>query len=61
MHESSDFDFLEEFERGGQSFDHYMDLKELLEEIFKFRVDLVLPEALKERLREEFSARPSAP
>lgn len=50
--ETSDLDFLVEFEPGGKSFDHYMDLKELLEELFRSRVDLVLSETLKERLRE---------
>jgi len=50
--ETSDLDFLVEFEPGGKSFDHYMDLKELLEQLFSSRVDLVIPETLKERLRE---------
>jgi uncharacterized protein len=50
--ETSDLDFLVEFEPGGKTFDHYMDLKELLEELFDTRVDLVIPETLKARLRE---------
>ncbi len=47
---SSDLDFLVEFER--PSFDAYMDLKELLEELFACPVDLVLAHTLKPRLRE---------
>lgn len=50
--ETSDLDFLDEFEPGGKTFDHYMDLKELLEGLFDMKVDLVIPETLKARLRE---------
>jgi predicted nucleotidyltransferase len=50
--ETSDLDVLVEFEPGGKSFDHYMELKELLEGLFGTRVDLVIPETLKARLRE---------
>jgi predicted nucleotidyltransferase len=50
---ASDLDFLVEFQR--KSFDAYMDLKALLERIFDCKVDLVLPEALKPRLRERIS------
>jgi predicted nucleotidyltransferase len=50
--ETSDLDFLVEFEPGAKTFDHYMDLKELLEGLFSTRVDLVLPETLKARLRD---------
>jgi len=46
---SSDLDFVVEFER--KSFDGYMDLKALLEELFGRRVDLVLADAVKPRLR----------
>lgn len=46
----SDLDFLVEFEK--KSFDAYMDLRAFLEELFKVRVDLVLPNTLKPRLRE---------
>lgn len=45
----SDLDFLVEFEKN--SFDAYMDLKFHLEELFGCKVDLVLRDALKERLR----------
>lgn len=47
---ASDLDFLVEFER--KSFDTYMDLKFLLEDAFGRRVDLVLADSIKPRLRE---------
>ena len=47
---SSDLDFVAEFDR--KSFDNYMDLKSLLEKLFKRKVDLVLSDAIKPRLRE---------
>lgn len=47
--ETSDLDFVVEFER--KSFDAYMDLKEFLEGLFGCRVDLVLAETVKPRLR----------
>jgi hypothetical protein len=47
--ESSDLDFVVEFE--AKSFDAYMDLKAFLEGLFGRRVDLVLAEAIKPRLR----------
>lgn len=50
--ETSDLDFLVEFEPGGKTFDHYMDLKELLEGLFGTKVDLVISETLKAMLRE---------
>ena len=46
---ASDLDFVVEFER--KSFDAYMDLKAFLEKIFGCKVDLVLAEAIKPRLR----------
>ncbi|MDP3722039.1 MAG: nucleotidyltransferase family protein [Candidatus Omnitrophota bacterium] len=46
----SDLDFLVELERN--SFDAYMDLKFFLEDLFQCRVDLVLADAIKPRLRE---------
>jgi predicted nucleotidyltransferase len=51
--ESSDLDFLVEFQR--KSFDAYMDLKALLEHLFGRRVDLVLTETLKPRLRDQIA------
>ena len=47
--ETSDLDFIVEFET--DSFDVYMDLKEFLEQLFGRRVDLVLADAIKARLR----------
>ena len=47
---ASDLDFLVEFEN--PSFDSYMGLLECLEKLFGRRVDLVLANALKPRLRE---------
>jgi hypothetical protein len=48
----SDLDFLVEFEPGAKTFDNYMDLKEFLEDLFGRKVDLVVSEVLKPRLRE---------
>ncbi|MCK4738326.1 MAG: nucleotidyltransferase family protein [Deltaproteobacteria bacterium] len=45
----SDLDFLVELEE--KTFDAYMDLKIFLEELFSCRVDLVLTDAIKPRLR----------
>jgi predicted nucleotidyltransferase len=47
--ESSDLDFVVEFEK--KTFDAYMDLKEFLENLFGCRVDLVLSNVIKPRLR----------
>jgi uncharacterized protein len=49
-HADSDIDFIVEF--GRKSFDGYMDLRAYLEELFGRRVDLVLPETIKPRLRD---------
>ena len=43
----SDIDILVEFERGKKAFDNYMDLKFFLEELFSYKVDLVIVDALK--------------
>ncbi len=48
--DASDLDFVVEFET--KSFDAYMDLKEFLEGLFECRVDLVLAETVKPRLRQ---------
>lgn len=47
---SSDLDFVVEFDR--KTFDDYMDLKFLLERLFGRRVDLVVAEAIKPRMRD---------
>jgi hypothetical protein len=47
---SSDLDFVVDFDR--KSFDGYMDLKAFLEGLFQRRVDLVIADAIKPRLRD---------
>lgn len=47
--EGSDIDLLVEFEN--PTFDHYMDLKFFLEELFELQVDLVMADTLKPRLK----------
>lgn len=46
----SDLDFLVELEK--KTFDNYMDLKFFLEDLFGCKVDLVMKDAIKPRLRE---------
>ena len=46
---TSDLDFIVEFDQ--KSFDSYMDLRFFLEELFKRKVDLVLSDSIKPRLR----------
>ena len=48
----SDVDVLVEFRKGEKTFDHYMGLKFFLEDLFGRKVDLVMKEAIKPRLRE---------
>ncbi len=48
--EASDLDFLVEFDH--KSFDTYMDLKFFLEDTFHHKVDLILADRIKPRLRE---------
>lgn len=50
MSESSDIDMLVEFEEA-PTFDGYMDLKFVLEDLFNAPVDLVTQEAIKPRMR----------
>ena len=45
----SDIDFIVDFEQ--PTFDHYMDLKVYLEDLFHHEVDLVLADSLKPRLK----------
>ena len=49
--ESSDLDFVVEFEK--KSFDTYMALKFFLEDLFDTKIDLVLSDTIKPRLRSE--------
>lgn len=48
---ASDIDILVEFDRGGKTFDNYMDLKFYLEQLFHRKVDLVIKDALKTRIK----------
>jgi len=43
---SSDIDILAEFEQGQKTFDHFMELTFLLEELFQRPVEVVTPESL---------------
>lgn len=47
----SDVDILVEFVRGGKTFDNYMELKFYLEKLFHRKVDLVIKDALKARIK----------
>ncbi len=47
----SDIDILVEFEKGKKTFDNYMDLKFYLEDLFGKKVDLIIKEAVKPRLK----------
>ncbi len=49
----SDIDVLVEFNKPEKSFDNYMELKFYLEKLFHRRVDLVIREALKPRIRQQ--------
>jgi predicted nucleotidyltransferase len=48
----SDVDVLVKFRKGEETFHHYMDLKFYLEDLFSRKVDLVIHDTLKPRLRE---------
>lgn len=48
----SDIDVLVEFQKGKKVFDNYMDLKFMLEKLFHRKVDLVIKEALKPRIKQ---------
>lgn len=52
--DDSDLDFLVEMEKS--TFDGYMDVKFRLEELFQRRVDLVLANSIKPRLRQRILA-----
>ncbi|WP_107666373.1 nucleotidyltransferase family protein [Cyanothece sp. BG0011] len=49
--DNSDLDLLVEFQ-GDVTFDNYMDLKFLLEDLFKRKIDLVIKEDIKPQIRE---------
>lgn len=48
----SDIDILVEFHEGEKAFDNYMDLKFYLEKLFHRKVDLVIKDALKPRIKQ---------
>jgi predicted nucleotidyltransferase len=48
-----DIDILVEFDRGGKTFDNYMDCKFYLVRLFHRKVDLVIKDALKARLKDK--------
>lgn len=47
----SDVDVLVEFENDAETFDNYMELKFFLERILKAKVDLVIKDSIKERIK----------
>ena len=49
----SDLDVLVEFRRGQKTFDHFMDLKFFLQNLFHKKIDLVLKNTLKPSLRQK--------
>lgn len=49
----SDIDILVEFARGTKTFDNYIGLKFFLEKMLHHKVDLVIKEALKARIRDQ--------
>ena len=49
---NSDLDLLVEF-KGDVTFDNYMDLKFLLEDLFKRKIDLVIKEDIKPQIRDK--------
>jgi len=48
---TSDIDILVEFDQDFKTFDNYMDLKFYLEDLFNYKVDLVIAEAIKPDLK----------
>ncbi|MCB9756795.1 MAG: nucleotidyltransferase family protein [Candidatus Omnitrophica bacterium] len=52
----SDVDVLVEFDREQKTFDNYMNLKFYLEKLFSRKVDLVMKDALKARIKDQVLA-----
>lgn len=50
---NSDLDVLVEFERGKKTFDNYIELKFYLNSLFKRKIDLVVKESLKSRIKKK--------
>ena len=55
----SDVDVLVEFKKEGKTFDNYMGLKLFLEELFNRRVDLVIKDTLKARIKDRVLSEPA--
>ena len=53
--EDSDIDLLVEFREGEKTFDNFMSLKELMENMFGKRVDIVLENRIKTAMKKEIS------
>jgi len=51
--ETSDIDFLVEFYNDKKNFDNFMDLFNLLDEIFKIKIELVTPESLTDFMKDK--------
>ena len=51
----SDVDVLVVFQKDEETFDHYMDCKYYLEDLFGRNVDLVIEDTIKHRLKEPIS------
>ena len=49
----SDIDVLVEFSPGGKTFDNYMALKFYLENLFRRKIDLVMRESLKTKIKDK--------
>jgi uncharacterized protein len=49
--ENSDIDLLVEFQDGKKTFDNFMDLSFILEDLFDKKIDLVTPESLSDNLK----------
>lgn len=49
----SDIDILIEFESGKKNFDNYMGLKFYLEDLFQKKVDLVIKESIRPKLKDK--------
>jgi len=52
----SDLDILVDFDKGGETFDNYMELKFFLEGIFNTKVDLVIRHVLRPELKHDILA-----
>ena len=57
----SDVDLLVDFEPLGKTFDHFMELSFLLEEVLQRRVELVTPESLSPYLGPDISPKSNMP